>query len=313
MALTPDVIKANPTLATLSDEQLTTIATLSANDEATVINTKIGEHHGLIEKDVEEASGVKKNNGEKSYDYVKRVITDFKTKTVVPTELQTKITTQESKIADLEKKIAEGKGNEAVAQKLKDAEDKLNALNTQYETDKTTWATEKTTWAVEKSNIEVQSALKEATVSLKFKAGYPDSVQKTLVKSAKETILGQYKADFVQTGDESILVFRDQKGEIVRNKANGLNPYTAAELVSEQLKDALDTGQKQAGAGSTPPAPGKEVIDVADVSAAKTQIEADELIIKHLLQKGLVRGTAEFANEQKKIRDESKVSALPLR
>lgn len=313
MALTPDVIKANQTLATLTDEQLTTIATLSANDEATVINAKIGEHHGLIEKDVEEASGVKKNNGEKSYDYVKRVITDFKTKTTTPADLQNKISTQEAKIADLEKKIAEGKGNEAVAQKLKDAEDKLSALQNQYETDKTNWSTEKTNFDAKLSGFKVASAFKEAISAIKFKAGYPDSVQKTLIKSAQDSILGQYKADFVEAGDDTILVFRDQKGEILRNKSNGLNPYTAAELVAEQLKDVLDAGQKKTGTGSEPPSSGKEVISNVDIAVAKTQIEADELIVKHLLQKGLVRGSAAFAEEQKKIREENKIAALPIR
>lgn len=313
MALTPDVIKANPDLAALTDVQLAQIATLSANDEATVINTKIGEHHGMIEKDIKEVSGVEKNNGEKSFDYMKRVLTDFKTKAVVPTELQTKIATQEAKIVDLEKKITEGKGNEAVAQKLKDAEDKLNALQTQFDTEKATFATKETEWNTEKTTIKVGTALEKATSKLTFKAAYAPSVQKTLIDSAQKTILGKYKPDWLEAGGETTLVFRDAKGEIVRNKANGLNPYTAAELITEELKDALDPGKKQDGTG-TKPVDGKvETVDIVDIGTAKTQVEADELIIKHLLQKGMVRTDPAFAAEQKKIRDEAKVSVLPMR
>jgi hypothetical protein len=59
MALTPEVIKANAELATLSDAQLTAIATLSVNDENQVINNKIGELHGRYDQDVKEVSGEK--------------------------------------------------------------------------------------------------------------------------------------------------------------------------------------------------------------------------------------------------------------
>jgi hypothetical protein len=315
MALTPEVIKANEALASLSDDQIAAISTLSVNDEATVINTKIGEHHGLIEKDVKEISGIDKKEGEKSYDYMKRVLGDFKQKSGGSTELQTKITEQENKIKDLEQKIADGKGNEAIAQKLKDAESKLTALQTQYDTDKGAWEKEKSGFTEKITGIQVNSEFGKATAGLKFKAGYPEGVQKTLLDSAKSTVLGKYKPDWVEADGTKTMVFRDEKGEIVRNKANGLNPYTAEELISEQLKDVLDFGQKKKGTGTEDPGKGggTETIDVADISAAKTQVEADELITKHLLQIGETRGSASFAEKQKKIREENNIAKLPIR
>ena len=314
MALTPEVLKANESLATLTDDQVAAIATLSVNDEATVINTKIGEHHGLIEKDVKEISGIDKQEGEKSYDYMKRVLGDYKSKSGGSKELQTKITAQETKIKDLEQKIADGKGNEAIAQKLKDAKGQLTQLQTQYDTDKQTWETEKTGFAEKITGIQVNSEFGKATAGLKFKAGYPEGVQKTLIDSAKAGVLGKYKPDWVEADGTKTMVFRDEKGEIVRNKANGLNPYTAQELISESLKEVLDPGKKTTGTGTGEPGKGDtDKIEVVDIAGAKTQVEADELITKHLLQIGETRGSASFAEKQKKIREENGIAKLPIR
>lgn len=314
MALTPEVIKANEALASLSDDQVAAIATLSVNDEATVINTKIGEHHGLIEKDVKEISGIDKKEGEKSYDYMKRVLGDYKSKAGGSKELQTEIDGYKNTIKDLEQKIADGKGNEAIAQKLKDAESNLAQLQTQYDTDKKAWETEKTGFNEKITGIQVNSEFGKATAGLKFKTGYPEGVQKTLINSAKAGILGQYKPDWVEADGERVMVFRDDKGEIVRNKANGLNPYTAQELISESLKEVLDPGKKTPGGGTGEPGKGgDDKIDVVDIANAKTQVEADELIVKHLLQIGETRGSASFAEKQKKIRQDNDIAKLPIR
>lgn len=313
MALTPDVLKANTVLSSLTEEQLAAISTLSVNDEATVINAKIGEHHGLIEKDVKEIAGVDKKQGEKSYEYLKRVLTTFKDSATGSKELQNKISDQEAKIADLESKIASGKGNEAILQKLKDAESKLGALQNQYESEKTNWEKEKSSFSQKITSIQVDTEFSKAVANLKFKAGYPESVQQTLLKAAKDGILSKYKPDWVETDGQKVMVFRDEKGEILRNKSNGLNPFTANELLNDQLKDVLDSGQKKTGAGTSETDSKTQSITVADISAAKTQVEADALIVKHLLQLGETRGSASFAEKQKKIREENSVAKLPLR
>ncbi|MGL5981136.1 MAG: hypothetical protein ACRCZY_09730, partial [Phocaeicola sp.] len=86
MALTAEVIKANEQLATLSDEQLSAIATLSLNDESAVLGARIGEIHGRYEADIKEIVGVDKNQGEKAYDYMKRVLGDYKGKVSTSSE-----------------------------------------------------------------------------------------------------------------------------------------------------------------------------------------------------------------------------------
>ena len=314
MALTPEVIKANADLATLSDAQIAAISTLSVNDENHVINTKIGELHGMYDKDVKEVSGIEKDQGEKSYDYVKRVLGDFKSKIGGATELQTKITGYETEIANLKKQISEGKGDEVIRQQLKDAQTELATLKTQYETDKQTWGTKEKEFSQQISGIQVDTQFEKATAGLKFKAGYPESVQKTLISSAKSAILGTYKPDWVEADGQKIMVFRDAKGEIARNKANSLNPYTAQELISEQLKEVLDLGKKTTGAGTEEPGKNpQETVEIVDIAGAKTQVQADEIIVKYLMQNGETRGSASFAEKQRKLREDNGVDKLPLR
>ena len=314
MALTAEVIKANADLANLTDAQLAAITTLSANEENQVINTKIGELHGRYDEDVKSVTGIEKSSGEKSYDYVKRVLGDFKSKVEGASELTTKITGYETEIANLKKQISEGKGDEVIRQQLKDAQTELATLKTQYDTDKTAWGTKEKEFSQQISGIQVDTQFEKATAGLKFKAGYPESVQKTLISSAKSAILGTYKPDWVEADGQKIMVFRDAKGEIARNKANSLNPYTAQELISEQLKEVLDPGKKTTGTGTEEPGKGGvDTIEIVDIAGAKTQVQADEIIVKYLMQNGETRGSASFAEKQKKLREENGVNKLPIR
>lgn len=314
MALTPEVIRANADLATLSEAQLTAIATLSVNDENQVINTKIGELHGRYDEDVKTVTGMEKNQGEKSYDYVKRVLGDFKAKIGGATELQNKIAGYETEIANMKQQISEGKGDEVIRQQLKDAQTELATLKTQYDTDRQVWGNKEKEFSQQITGIQVDAQFEKAVAGLKFKAGYPESVLKTLLSSTKDAILKTYKPDWVETGGSRVMVFRDEKGEIIRNKANSLNPYTAQELISEQLKEVLDPGKKSTGTGTEDPGKGgTDTIEIVDIAGAKTQVQADEIIVKYLMQNGETRGSASFAEKQKKLREENGVAKLPIR
>ncbi len=310
MALTAEVIKANADLANLTDAQLAAITTLSANEENQVINTKIGELHGRYDEDVKSITGIEKNSGEKTYDYVKRVLADLKTKSAGAPDLQS----YENEIATLKSQIANGKGDEAIRQQLKDAQAELATLKTQYEVDKQNWGNKEKEYADKITGIEIDSNFEKATAGLKFRAGYPESVQRTLLSSAKSAILGAYKPDWVETDGQRIMVFRDKNGEILRNKSNSLNPYTADELISEQLKEVLDNGRIITGAGTQGQGNGQSgSAEVFNIAGAKTQVEADEIIVKYLMQIGETRGSGSFAEKQKKLRQENGVDKLPIR
>lgn len=310
MALTADVIKANADLSNLTDAQLAAITTLSANEENQVINTKIGELHGRYDEDVKSVTGIEKSSGEKTYDYVKRVLADLKTKSVGATELQS----YENEIATLKSQIANGKGDEAIRQQLKDAQAELSTLKAQYEVDKQTWGGKEKELSNKITGIEIDSKFEKAVAGLKFRAGYPESVQRTLLSSAKSAILGAYTPDWVEADGQRTMVFRDKSGEILRNKSNSLNPYTASELISEQLKEVIDNGRIITGVGTQGQGNGQSgSAEVFNIAGAKTQIEADEIIVKYLMQIGETRGSGSFAEKQKKLRQENGVDKLPIR
>ena len=310
MALTADVIKANADLSNLTDAQLAAITTLSANEENQVINTKIGELHGRYDEDVKSVTGIEKSSGEKTYDYVKRVLADLKTNSVGATELQS----YENEIATLKSQIANGKGDEAIRQQLKDAQAELSTLKAQYDVDKQNWGNKEKEFSNKITGIEIDSNFEKAVAGLKFRAGYPESVQRTLLSSAKSAILGAYKPDWVEADGQRIMVFRDKNGEILRNKSNSLNPYTADELISEQLKEVIDNGRIITGAGTQGQGNGQSgSAEVFNIAGAKTQVEADEIIVKYLMQIGETRGSGSFAEKQKKLRQENGVDKLPIR
>ena len=310
MALTAEVIKANADLSNLTDAQLAAITTLSANEENQVINTKIGELHGRYDEDVKSVTGIEKSSGEKTYDYVKRVLADLKTKSAGAPDLQS----YENEIATLKSQIANGKGDEAIRQQLKDAQAELSTLKAQYDVDKQNWGNKEKEFTNKITGIEIDSNFEKAVAGLKFRAGYPESVQRTLLSSAKSAILGAYKPDWVEADGQRIMVFRDKNGEILRNKSNSLNPYTADELISEQLKEVIDNGRIITGAGTQGQGNGQSgSAEVFNIAGAKTQVEADEIIVKYLMQIGETRGSGSFAEKQKKLRQENGVDKLPIR
>lgn len=315
MALTPEVIKSNSVLSNLTDDQVRAIATLSVNDENTVINTKIGEFHGRIEQDVKEVAGVEKKEGEKSYDYMKRVLSSFKESAESSNQLKSQIDDYKSKVSDLEQKIAAGNTDAALTQKLKDTETKLAQLQKTYESDKQNWSKKEQETNSKLLDFKKKIEFEKAQAGLKFKPEYPKAVIDKLLASAQSSIFNSYKADFVEENGKESLVFRDENGEILRNKNNALNPYSLQEFLNQELKDVLDEGRSQTGAGTGSSSSNGQspAAALSSISTANTQIEADKLITTHLLQSGLTRGSSEFAQKQKELRIEAGVDKLPLR
>lgn len=313
MALTKEILTANEGLAGLSEDQITAITTLSTNDEVTVIGAKVGEIHGQYDTDIEAITGMKRPEGTKTYDFVKSVVTDYKTKADGAAGNETRITELTTEIAGLKQSIADGTGDAVTKQQLKDAQSELTTVKAQAKTDKEAWDTEKTQWQKDQETARINSSFGKAAGALKFKTAYPKSVQDAIVNAAKAQILGEYTTDQVEGAGGKVLVFRDSKGEIARNPANLNNPFTAEELLASKIdKDVLE-GKKPAGGGGTPPNGKTDIVDLVDLAGAKTQVEADELIGRHLLQSGLLRTDPKFGAEQARIRAENKVAELPMK
>lgn len=314
--LTVEMLRQNSVLTGLTDEQLTAIATMSQNDENQVIGKRIGELHGQYDQDIFGITGVKKRDGEKSYDYNKRVLGDYKAKLEEQKGLKEQLDAANAKVTELQGKLESGAADAELKKQLNDAKSQVTQLQAKLTAETAKLQAKEAEMTKQLQSAHIDFAFERATSGLKFKAGITEPVQKTLLSAAKAEVLAKGTPDFVDDGNGGKkLIMRGQDGNPMLNPKNNLNPYTIDELVMETaLKDVIEVKQKQAGGGTGPGGNGGNGgSSVIDLSTAKTQVEADNMISKYLMSTGLTRGSEEFDTEFTKLRNESEVSKLPIR
>ena len=314
--LTIEMLRQSSALTGLTDDQLNAIAEMSRNDENTVIGTKIGALHGQYDADILGITGIKKKDGEKSYDYAKRVLGEYKTKAESAKTIQTQLTAAQAQVAELQSKLEKGAGDETLKQQLKDAKAQVTQLQTQLQTKETEFNTKKAEFDKTIKDTHVDYAFQAAIAGLKFKSGITEPIQKTLLNAAKAEVLAKGTPDFIEDGQGGKkLVIRGADGNILNNPKNNLNPYTMQELVMEtSLKDVIDKGRQQTGGGTGGFGSGSGGTGgTLDLSGIKSQVEADKAIEAHLLANGLTRDSQEFADQSMQLRTENNVASLPIR
>lgn len=310
------MLRQSSALTGLTDDQLNAIAEMSKNDENTVIGTKIGALHGQYDADILSITGIKKKDGEKSYDYAKRVLGEYKTKAESVKEVKTKLTAAQAQVTELQSKLEKGAGDETLKQQLKDAKAQVTQLQTQLQTKETEFNNKKAEFDKTIKDTHIDYAFQAATSGLKFKSGITEPIQKTLLSAAKAEVLAKGTPDFIDDGQGGKkLVIRGADGNILNNPKNNLNPYTMQELVMEtSLKDVIDSGRQQTGGGTGGHGSGSGGTGgTLDLSGIKSQVEADKAIESHLLANGLTRDSQEFAEQSMQLRTENNVANLPIR
>lgn len=310
--LTVEMLRGNAALAGLTDEQLNSIAVMSQNDENTVIGNRIGALHGQYDTDILSISGITKNEGEKSYDYMKRVMTGYKSAAASADTLKTEITGLKAEKEKLQKQLESGSADATLKQALKDTEARLSQAQAKYETSKTELENTKKSYEAKIKDIQVDYAFDKAIAGMTFKADVDDSVKAVLLKDAKQQVLAKGTPDFVEINGVRTLVFRDANGLTLNNPTN-LAPLTISEMLSnvESLKSILGTGTAGAGTRTVPPTPTTD--PVLQMSQARSQVEADNIIEKYLMDKGYTRYSKEFITESTKLRAQYNVDKLPIR
>lgn len=312
--LTREILVANAALSGLTDEQITAITTLSQNDENSVIAKKTSEIYGDLDADILAASGIAKNSTEKTYDFAKRVIGEFKTKAESANGLQSQIDTLTKEKARLEKAIADGSADAETAKALKQAKADLANVTTQYTELNTKFEQMKTEHEKEMFGVKIDNELQTAAAGLTFKTGLPESVTKVILAQANEKVKGM-NPEYIDDGKGGkILAFKDASGAIMRNPNNQLNPFTPGELLTKELETmgVLEPKRQQPGGGTEPPKrqPGGGSITV-DASGAKTRTEAYDVIANSLMQQGLTIGSKAFDDAMKQAWQDNNISQLP--
>ena len=198
--LTIDMLKQNTALAGLSEAQFTAIAEMSKNDENTVIGTKIGALHGQYDTDIFGITGIKKNDGEKSYEYAKRVLNSYKSKIEANKTVKEQLDAANAKVQELQTKLEKGAGDEELKKQLKDVKNQAAQLQAQLQAKETEFKTKNDALVNEIKQTHVDYAFQAAVTGLKFKAGITEPIQKTLLNAAKAEVFAKGTPDFVDDG-----------------------------------------------------------------------------------------------------------------
>jgi hypothetical protein len=316
--LTNEILLADEKLKELSVDQIASIIELSKNDENAAIATVTGRIHGEYDRDVKTVLGIDKPQGVKTYDWIKNdLLPKIKDADGLNTTHANELKVQMDKVIALEQAIANQTGDVVLTQQLRDANDKIAQLESVHGAEKETWTESMNTIKGETTKLRLNQEFDKGLAGIKFidEKLIPKNVRDIVIERDKEIILKTFTPDFVDDGvGGTVLVFRDKDGTIQNNPQNGLKPYTAAELLMKQdgVKGVIDFGRQMDGGTGSNGNEGKENIQV-NISSAKTQVEADELISKELMSKGLTRDSQEFSDQQLAIRTEYKVSDLPLK
>lgn len=313
--LTIELLKANAELKDLSDAQLSVIETLSKNDEDRVIGTRIGEVYRQEDETIKSITGIDRLGDEKTYVYRERVLKDLTNKVKATDELTKQVSDLTKEKARLEKAIADGDGDAETKKALQQAQKDLASITKQYTDLKTEFDGAKSKYDADLLNYRIENELTNASKGFKFKDGLPEAVTRVVLDQVVSKIKGM-NPEFVDDGKgKQMLIFKDETGARRLNVENHLNPFTANELIANELKamGVLDEGRKVAGGGTSSPTgeKGKNGI-IVDITGSKTQVEANEAIAQALMAQGLTNGSAEYEKAMSEAWEANNVKSLPL-
>lgn len=309
--LTIELLKANTQTAGLSEEQMNAVLEMSRNDESAVIGQKTGEIYGGLDADILAASGMSKDGTEKTYDYAKRVISTIKGQAGDAIKQVAELSKEKAR---LEKVIAEGGADAETKKALSKATADLANVTKEYTELKSEFDTAKAEHEKALFGMKLDSEFAKATSGIKLKADLPASVSAIVMEQAIAKVKAM-NPEYIDDGNGGKVLAFNENGSTMRNPENNLRPYTATELIERELRTmgVIETGRKQTGAGtkSIQPQGGTAV----DLSGARTQDEAHEIIARQLMAQGKINGSKEFSDALAEAWKANKdvIKALPLR
>lgn len=309
------MIQQQESLAGLTDAQREAIITLSKNDEEAVIGARFREVYNRLDETIARETGVARNGDEKTYNYLERAARELAGKANSVEGLNTKIHDLTAERDKLKKAIEENTGDEKLKKDLAQAIKDFESVKAQYTTLKADYDKQKTDHATELENFRIDNEIASVKGGIKFKADLPETATNVLLEQAISKVKG-FKHEFIDDGKGGKrLVFKDANDAIMRNAEKQLEPFTIGDLLTKELKTmgVLDEGRQQQGNGSKQPKVTRTQDGIViDVSGARTQVEAQEMIAQTLMKQGLINGSKEFQEASTKAWKENNCQALPF-
>jgi len=201
--------------------------TFKQNYEADVIARKTSEWAQNLEKDVKELTGIEKTDpNEKYYDYFKRATKTVK-ESVAPLQ------------AELDRLKAAGSPSAADKQRIKQLEDAIVEEKGKYSTE-----LEKANKRIHELTVGNNLVTALAQIRAKYKKDIPQTIIETVEKVTLQELIGIAKVQ-----EDGKVTYMDKEGKPLVNKST-YQPLTELELLEDRLKDLIDVGRQQGGAGS---------------------------------------------------------------
>lgn len=312
--ITVEMLNGDSVLSALTEEQREAIVTMSRNDEDVVIGNRFREVYNQLDATIARETGIARNGDEKTYVYLERAAKELAAKANSVEGLNGKINELTKERDKLQKALADGGADEQVVKQLAQAKKDLASVTQSYTELKANYDKAQTQHEAELLGVRIDNELAVARGAVKVKGDLPQQVTDAIMRQTVDKIKGM-SPEYIDDGNGGKrLVFKDADGAIIRNQEKQLEPITAGDLLTRELKamGILDEGRKAAGGGTTPPSGGGSAAPV-DVSTARTQTEAQDIIARQLMTKGMVNGSKEFQAAMDAAWKENNISALPLK
>ena len=308
--ITNEMLSADAALNGLTDEQKNAIITMSKNDEDVVIGKRFSEVYNQLDATIAKETGIARNGDEKTYNYLERAARALATKANSVDGLNSKIAELTKEREKLQKALEEG-GDDAVKKQLAQATKDLEAVKKQYDTLKEENGKLKADYSKELLNVQIDNVLNNAKIGLTFKKDFEQEAINTLLAQAINTIKAM-SPEFKEKDGVKRLEFKNENGETLLNPEKHFEPYTAEELLKKELtKYGILEGRTQQGTGTKTPT-GGGATPTMDLSMARTQVEASEIIHNQLMAQGLVKGSKQYQDAMTQAWKDGNVSSLPM-
>lgn len=309
--LTVDLLKKQPHLSGLTEEQFDAISTLSKNDEEMVMKEKIGEWAGRIENDFLSASGIEKNPGEKYFDYIKRGAA----------KLKDNLSTAQGRINSLSKQIDDGKSEtidevakreiEEWKSKYKDESQRSKSLEADNLKLKEDFEAQLLTEKNNRLKMESDSGIKSALAGFKPKNGLSDELFNETVNNRLNRFYETYTPEKVKgTDGKEFIQYRNANGDVYTNPNNLQKPFSPSEVAKSLISDIVEEKRVQNGLGTS----GKSIASVgANLTGSfRSKTEATSAFREYASKSGIVYGSKEFNDKYAEFRKVNNIDELPL-
>ena len=311
--ITKEMIAADAALSGLTEEQQQAILTMSKNDEEVTIGNRFREVYNQLDATIAKATGVPRNGDEKTYLYLERAANILAEKANSVEGLNGQIAALTKERDTLQKAVEKG-GDAELKRQLQQANADLASVREQYNTLKGEYDTLSESHQAELLGMQIDSVLGAAKAGLKFKAEFPQAAVDTLLAQAEAKVKAMHPEFIDDDQGGKRLVFKGEDGAILRNKENRLEPYTAEDLLKKELKSMgiLDEGRQQQGTATHAPQTSTSTAVPVDVTMARTQREADDIIHNQLNAQGLVRGSKAYDDAYQEAWKANNIGSLPI-